>query len=95
MTAKKLMSVLVVVILLLWIVPLLSAIAAGGISAALGCQLNEGSIHPCLVFGSDVGHTLYTMFVLGWLTLIGIPYVAMALVIWGIIAFILSRHRAS
>jgi hypothetical protein len=91
---KKLMSISLVLILLLWAAPLLLALAAGGLASALGCELNEGSIHPCILFGSDIGGTLYTFGVLGWLSIIGIPFAAIALVIWAIVALILNRRRA-
>jgi hypothetical protein len=92
--AKKLMSLSLVLILLLWAAPLLSALAAGGLASALGCELNEGSIHPCILFGSDIGKGLYTTGVLGWLSIIGIPFAVVALVVWAIIALVLSRRRA-
>ena len=60
-------------ILLLAISPLLSAMVAGTIANRYGCQLDEGSVHPCVVNGSDIGETLYTMGVLGWLALGTIP----------------------
>lgn len=87
------MSIALVLILLLWIAPLLLALAAGGLASSLGCELNEGSVHPCILFGSDIGGTLYTMSVLGWLTIIGIPFVVIALVVWAIVAIVLNRRR--
>ena len=86
------MTILLVLILLLWIAPLVLALAAGGIASLLGCVLNEGSAHPCILFGSDVGGTLYTFGVMGWLTVIGIPFVFAALVVWTIVAVIVSRR---
>jgi hypothetical protein len=53
--------------------PLVSVAIAGSIANANGCQLDEGSVHPCLVNGKDMGETLYTMGVLGWLMLATIP----------------------
>jgi len=86
------MSISLVLILLLWAAPLLTALAAGGLATWLGCELNEGSSHPCILFGSDIGETLYTLGVLGWLSIIGIPFAAIALVIWAIIALVLNRR---
>ncbi len=88
------MSISLALILLLWAAPLLTALAAGGLATWLGCELNEGSIHPCILFGSDIGKTLYTMGVLGWLSIIGIPFAAIALVVWAIVALIMSWRRA-
>ena len=90
---KKFISILLVLILVLWAAPLSIALAAGGLASALGCELNEGSIHPCLLFGSDIGETLYTMFVAGWLTIIGIPYAVGALIVLAVVAAILNRRR--
>ncbi len=53
--------------------PLISVAIAGGIASANGCQLDEGSVHPCVVNGKDMGETLYTMGVMGWLMLATIP----------------------
>jgi hypothetical protein len=94
MTTKRLMSISLVLILLLWAAPLLLALAAGGLASALGCELNEGSVHPCMLFGSDIGETLYTFGVLGWLSIIGIPFVVIALIIWVIVGLVLSRRSA-
>jgi hypothetical protein len=92
---KKLMSVSLVLILLLWAAPLVLALAAGGVASLLGCELNEGAIHPCILFGSDIGETLYTFGVLGWLSIIGLPFAVIALVIWAIVAAIVNRRRAT
>jgi hypothetical protein len=92
---RKPMMIVLVLILLLWIAPLALALSAGGLASLLSCELNEGSAHPCMLFGSDIGGTLYTIGVLGWLTLIGIPFAAGALVVWAIVAVILSRRKAS
>ena len=66
-------GLIVFFILLLAISPLLSAMAAGTIANHYDCDLDEGSIHPCIVNGNDIGETLYTMGVLGWLALGTIP----------------------
>ncbi|MFC4639895.1 hypothetical protein [Deinococcus hohokamensis] len=38
-----------------------------------GCRLDEGSVHPCLVLGVDLGGALYTMGMMGWIMLITVP----------------------
>ena len=93
--AKKLLIIALVLILLAWIAPLVLALSAGGFASFLGCELNEGSAHPCMLFGSDIGGALYTLGVLGWLTLIGIPIVVAALVVWVLVAVIVSRRRSA
>jgi hypothetical protein len=64
-----------VVFLILFIaaLPLISVIIAGTIADANGCQLDEGGVHACVVNGADMGETLYTMTVMGWLMLATIP----------------------
>jgi hypothetical protein len=80
-------------ILLMAISPLLSAMLAGTIAYHYGCQLDEGSIHPCVVNGNDIGDTLYTLGVLGWLALGTIPLGMMAIAIYlvGLALFYLMR----
>jgi hypothetical protein len=53
--------------------PLFSVAVAGEIASANNCQLDEGSVHPCIVNGRDMGQTLYTMGVMGWFMLVTIP----------------------
>lgn len=97
--ARKLPWIALALILLLWIAPVLVALAAGGVASVLGCELNEGAAHPCMLFGSDIGGTLYTLGVLGWLTIIGIPFLAIALIVWVVVVVILQliarRRKAS
>jgi hypothetical protein len=90
---SKFMTIALVLILGLWIAPLVLALGAGGLASILGCELNEGAAHPCVLLGSDIGGTLYTFGVLGWLTLIGIPFAIAALVVWAIVAAIVSRRN--
>lgn len=62
--------------------PLLLALSASVIAQANGCALDEGSVHSCLVAGVEMGEALYTMFVLGWLTMMTAPLGAMAGLAW-------------
>ena len=39
--------------------PILVALTAGLVAAALGCQLDEGNIHACPLLGIDLGGVLY------------------------------------
>jgi hypothetical protein len=66
-------ALVILLILVIAFSPLISVLIAGGIADANGCQLDEGSIHPCIVNGQDMGRTLYTMGVLGWFMLVTIP----------------------
>ena len=80
-------------ILLLASLPMLSALIAELIANANGCTLHEGNSYPCHVFGEDIGDLLYTMFVLGWLMLLTIPYgvIALALLLITLILHLLMR----
>ncbi len=66
-------AVVVLGILLLGFSPFFFVMAAGSIANANGCQLDEGSIHPCVVNGVDKGQELYTMGMMGWLGIVTLP----------------------
>lgn len=61
------------VIAFLGMLPLFIALLAGAIAGWAKCELNEGSVHPCVIAGRDVGQLLYAMFVSGWFTLMTMP----------------------
>jgi hypothetical protein len=86
---KRLMIVALLLILLFGTAPALSALGAGAIASLFGCALDEGSIHPCMAFGHDIGDMLYTMFVLGWFAMVTFPLGALALLAWIVVALIL------
>jgi hypothetical protein len=68
-------------IIALWIfLPMISVFVAAMIAKAWGCPLDEGSAHPCVVLGLDIGGLLYSMGVMGWLFLLTIPSGLIALV---------------
>ena len=81
-------GLVIFLILLLAFSPFLGAMAAGTVAQAFGCQLDEGSIHPCVVNGRDIGDTLYTFGVLGWLGLATIPIGLALLGIYLVIAIL-------
>ena len=83
-------GVIWVVILVFTLLPLVSMLTAAWIAEANGCALDEGSVHPCIVGGSDWGETLYGMGVMGWLMLVSIPAGGGAFIVWLIILII---HR--
>lgn len=61
------------VIAFLGVLPLLTALLAGAIANLAKCELDEGSVHPCVIAGKDVGNLLYAMGVGGWFTLMTLP----------------------
>lgn len=74
--------------------PLLSTLIAGAMASAHGCPLDEGSVHPCIVAGKDIGEMLYSMGVMGWLMLITLPTGLIAGVVI-LVVFIVLRVRRS
>jgi hypothetical protein len=73
--------------------PFLSTFAAAAVASAGGCTLNEGSAHPCIIFGFDAGETLYVMAVAFWLFIFTWLYLPVAALL-GIAGFsVLMRGR--
>ena len=60
------------------------------IANAYGCKVDEGSVHPCIIYGQDYGHLLYSLGVMGWFMLVTIPAGLIAFVSW-LIFLILHR----
>jgi hypothetical protein len=82
-------------IILLWmILPMISVFTASAIADASGCVLNEGSSHECIVSGTDIGDTLYTMFVMGWMFFLTVPTGLVALVLFTVIVWV-KRIRSA
>jgi hypothetical protein len=83
-------SVGAVLIVLLAGAPLIVAIGAGTYAEAYGCVLNEGFVNPCIVDGSDVGHTLYDLGMIGWFGSVTIPFGALALIVLIVVWIVIS-----
>lgn len=60
-------------ILLCAISPFFAVAYAGTVAESNGCELNEGGINPCVVNGTDLGGTLYSLGMLGWFGLVSFP----------------------
>lgn len=93
---RKLWFVTLAAIILFAFLPVLSVLIAGITAQMSGCQVDEGSVHPCMIAGFDAGELLYSLTVLGWLMLATIPAGLIMLVIW-MLAFLVHlwrrRHR--
>ncbi len=85
------MWIALAVIVIVTVAPIVSVIIAGSIANANGCALNEGSVNPCIVGGKDIGETLYTLGVMGWLMLATIPLGGIALLTWLIVAVVMRN----
>lgn len=96
-TAKKAfwMGVLVVTTVIGWM-PLLLLLLSNGIASTFGCELNEATVHPCRVAGTDLGPALSTGFVGGWLLLVVWPVMLITLIAWIVLLVrtLLRRRRA-
>ena len=77
-------------ILVFTLLPLISMLIASAIAEANGCQLDEGSMHACMIDGSDWGETLYVMAVAAWLMFFIFPAGGAAFCVWLVILII---HR--
>lgn len=84
--------IVLVLLLTVMLAPVASVVVAGSVANAYGCQLDEGSVHPCVIAGQDRGELLYTLGVMGWFMLLTLPAGALAFVIWCIV---LILHRAA
>ncbi|MGN6466479.1 MAG: hypothetical protein ACTHLP_13455 [Rhizobiaceae bacterium] len=73
---------LLLALTLLAAAPFISVALAATIANSLGCRLDEGSAHPCLFAGIDLGSMLYTMGVMGWLMLATGPFLLALMVVW-------------
>lgn len=95
---KLLRNLLILIPILLWTIwPVLLVATAGAIASANGCELNEAVINSCIVNGSEMGQTLYSMGVMGWFMLVTIPTGLLALLIFLLlllVEWIVGRRKA-
>jgi hypothetical protein len=77
-------------ILLFAAAPILVAITSGYAAQALGCRVDEGSNHPCMILGLDWGSFFYFLFVSGWFSILTIPLGAVVLA--GVTIFLVVRR---
>ncbi|WP_158808723.1 hypothetical protein [Beijerinckia sp. L45] len=82
---KRLALLALVLVTLISFAPLISLVLAGTAASLLGCQVDEGSVHPCAVGGVDIGEMLNTSMVLGWLMFVTWPGVLVSLGLWAVV----------
>jgi hypothetical protein len=85
----RVMAALLVVFLLIAFGPILSAALASGIGHALGCQVDEGNPHLCMLAGFDISELLYNMFTVFWFEFLTLPWGLGMLLIWSIVAMVM------
>lgn len=74
--------------------PISIAIAADALGSAFGCEVNEGSSSPCIVGGVDIGGMLTSAFVLGWLSILIMPFAGIGVLV-GLIVSALDAKSGS
>ena len=75
------------------VLPLVSVALSFIVAGIAGCDLNEGNVRTCIVFGRDIGESLYTMMVAGWYTFFSLPIVFVALIAGGTLISIGSQRE--
>jgi len=79
-------------IILLWMFgPLIPTFVAGVIAAICGCRLDEGSVHPCIVFGNDIGRFLYEISLIGFIAMGTFPTGIFALIVFALVVWWSNR----
>jgi len=76
--------------------PFFGVAYAGSVAEKNGCELDEGSIHPCIVKGVDRGADLYSLGMLGWLGIATLPLGLAAAVLYiliVLIVYLVMRYR--
>jgi hypothetical protein len=73
--------------------PVIFMLTAGLVARLNGCTLNEGTVHPCMVLGSDVGSLLYAGTVSAWFALITLPIAGLLALVWIAIEIIAAVRR--
>ncbi len=78
----RLFRIVMVGMLTVCTLPFLSLAISVALADFGQCQLDEGSVHTCLIAGLDLGPTLYTMSVGAWFGLVTLPLLAATLLLW-------------
>jgi hypothetical protein len=86
MTLPRGLKIALAAILAIAAAPFALALGASLIATSLGCELNEGDVHSCAVFGVDLGYLLYAAGLTGLILLFGLPIAGIAFLIWLVVA---------
>lgn len=84
-------------VFLIWL-PALVFVLGLTVTNLTGCRVTEAGTQPCLVTGTDIGHDLYAMLMMGWIVIALLPLMlatVIAAVAWGAIMVIRARRRAA
>jgi hypothetical protein len=95
----KWFRVLIAAAIAMCLLPMASLLLALLTANIGGCQLDEGSEHPCLLAGHDLGSTLYAMSVGGgWIAIAALPVLGSALLFWAAVEVfhhLFARRRSA
>lgn len=80
-------GILAIISLFIGAFPILVGILATLIANLCDCRVDEGTAHPCIIFGKDRGPLLYTMFNFPWFTFFTMPFGVLGLIVAGIWAW--------
>ena len=83
------------VLLFICLLPLMSMAVAEFIAQVYGCKLDLAGVHPCMVGGSDMGHTLLTLGMMGYFLFATLPVVLGAVIVWVLVEAIAWVRRRS
>lgn len=77
-----LFRVVMVLVILACLAPLVSVITAATVADIYGCQLDENSVHTCMIGGQDYGRELYMLGMAGWYMIATFPAMLSAIALW-------------
>lgn len=83
------------VLLLVCLAPLLSMAVAEFIAQVNGCKLDLASVHPCIIGGRDIGHTLLALGMMGYFLFATMPTVLAIVIAWALVELIAWLQRDS
>lgn len=96
MTLARGLKIALAAILAVAAAPFLLALGSGLVATVLGCPLDESDVHPCVIFGVDLGYPLYATALTGLIMLFDLPFAGAAFLIWLVVAgaavFLRWRH---
>ncbi len=67
---------------LICLLPIMAVLLSTATASLGGCKLDEASVHPCVIAGVDIGGTLGALFIMGWLGVMTLPLLGMAVLVW-------------
>lgn len=67
---------------------MIPVIVVAVIAGIWGCKSDEGSVHPCIVFGNDIGEVLYSISMIGLFGMGTFPSGILALIVFTVIVWL-------